>query len=201
MRTQIAHTNRLLTIDAAYAKNGYAVMNLDGVLEYGLVTTKHDDSLSPSADRVARITEMCAGFKKIIDRHNPDQIVIEMTDWQRGARDNRNAWIIETKARESLAIGTSALIGWLLAFRPLNPPLLVGPCEWMRELGVQDKDGAAHYVAMLFRDQFELSQGKTGNLVVIDAKTKLPVPRDVTDAIAMGVVVRNRMRVAEMVCA
>jgi hypothetical protein len=196
---------KIISFDAGYAKTGLAVLDEERIIEYGLILTEAEKQSSPKENRFHRIGALRASAKKLIEKHAPDHIVIELTDWNRGSRDSRDSWIVETSARESLAIATTALFALCLE---LNiKPIVLGPREWMRELGVQDKAGAASYVAMLFRDHFEQtvrtvtsrkSNKARSEVVIIDTQTKRPVPLDVTDAVAMGVVARNRLRVLAM---
>ena len=196
---------KLIGLDSALAHTGYCVIEDDVLLAYGVIDTQ------PSQSDFERIAYLHDAIGKLFGEWgafsaNGDgaQVVIEKTDWSRGARNSRADWIIETRARESLAVGVTTAFS--VCIETGVTPLVLGPNEWHREIGASRKEGVAAYVATVFADQFEVvckesqRNGKRRfERIVRERATGKRVPDHITDAIGMSLVAQRRLQLEKRI--
>ncbi len=177
---------KYLGLDLALANTGYCrFANPREILDYGVITTGADLSL------LGRIACLCDRLVKLLlfEDDSTQRVVVEQTDWLRGTKDSREKHIVETNARESLAWAIGAAYA-LLHERNIDPVIL-GPREWMKELGVKNKLEAMYYLAAQFPDRFEINLARTQRHL-FDKRTGEMVPEHCSDAMAMTLVAMRR---------
>jgi len=199
---------KIISLDLAYADTGYAVLEDDALIEFGVIST---DAKQTDWERTGVLRErLIALFHEwgaIAASGQYARVAIEKTDWTRGARDNREAWIRETISREALAFGVATAFAVCREYG--IEPVTLGPSEWHREVcasGKGAKDQVADYVTAIFSDRFEIGlkdatrDGKRSISRVVYEKPgrangkRKQVPSHVTDAIGMGLVAFRRLQ-------
>lgn len=225
MNRQASLNNQMIYIgfDASLTHTGWCAIYPDGSIKYGVFKTVPNPKLKAGVDhfyRQQKLREDVRGLITFIGVYDEDDagarflqdiaVCIEHTDWSRGRKDSRDSWIIETIARESLAIATSTLFGVCLELG--ITPIIVGPNEWKRAIGEHSKEGGATWVAANWQDVFDIrikeyklrgkrTHGQTGfKRIVVERATGKEVPDHVTDALAMCAMVkqaRERERLGE----
>ncbi len=182
---------RLLALDLALAKTGWALLADDHLETYGVITTH------PQAQAWERIVELRGKVASTINRARATAVALEVTDWAPGARDERSAWIRESRARYALGMALAAAV---CACEDLvKEPILIGANAWHREFGSMNKLSIAELVAAEFPNQFRVTirqrRDRRGSTViehvVVDDEDQV-VPDHVTDACGMGLVVYRR---------
>jgi hypothetical protein len=196
---------RLLGLDSAFAHTGWCVLGGDGLIAYGVIDTQPDQS---DWERIVFLHDrLCNLFVErgvLFQNGARTQVVIEKTDWSRGARSTRADWIKETSAREALAIGVTTAFNVCLEAGVV--PVVLGPRDWHRSLAARTKDDVALYAVRVFPDQFTLGYAKTvrggrprAGRVVRDHLTGKRVPDHVTDAIGMTLVAQRRWELEQQI--
>lgn len=193
-------TMKLIGFDSALAHTGWCILEDDRLIEYGVISTyPHNSMFKRIAYLRDQLGKVLLDGGALLGNGNRARVVIEKTDWSRGKRDTREAWIRETGAREALAIGVTT--AFCVCQQTGVVPIVLGPNEWHREIGAHRKEGVAAYVAAVFSDNFRIvcketeRRGKRSFAqIVIDCETEKPVPDHVTDAIAMTLVASRRLQ-------
>lgn len=195
---------RIIGIDAAFAVTGYAVIESDRVLDWGIIKTfPHETDLA----RVTILRERLTGLLSCHALYHPSQTVvaIERADWTHGAGDDRSGWVREARARGALGLGFATAVCVALQFG--ITPTVLGVREWMRALDCRDKDGVAAVVALAFHEDLEVDYGgkvklvrrsgraalPKGTPVVRDRRTDKRLPDHATDALGLAWVAGQRL--------
>jgi Holliday junction resolvasome RuvABC endonuclease subunit len=189
---------KVMALDLALASTGYACVRDDELAETGVITT---DAAKTGCERLLRAQHLYEYLQWLLIHHQEYEIAIEFTDWGRGKGNDREDWIIEAKALQALATA-EGVVACVCAQLGVTP-IVIGPREWHREFGAEHKLAIAEIVAAQFPKQFrmgtrELRQRRTGKVEIerrcFDAGTGRCVPDHVTDAVAIAIVVRNRIQ-------
>ena len=111
---------RILALDEATLKTGYAVFENDKMTEYGLLQKNKKDF----ADADTRCRAMALTMMVLIDEKKPDVVAIEDVALQ------KNAWVL---------IQLSRIQGEIIGYCDMNgiPIVILKPTQWRKAVGIK----------------------------------------------------------------